>query len=94
MLIDTHCHLDFNDFDKDRDEVIGRARKAGVGALIDVGSSVEGTRRAIELANSSDIVYATLGVHPHEAKYVTEKVISDFKEVLTLTMPGLMGRSG
>lgn len=79
MLIDTHCHLDFKDFDMDRDEVIGRAKKAGVIAMIDVGSSIEGTRRALDLARSCGIVYATLGVHPHEAKSVTDKVISDFR---------------
>jgi TatD DNase family protein len=79
MLIDTHCHLDFPDFDVDRDDVIDRARGAGVIAIIDVGSSIEGTRRAVELTKSHDIVYATLGVHPHEAKSVTEKVIADFR---------------
>ena len=81
MLIDTHCHLDFKDFDIDRDDVIDRAQKAGVTAIIDVGSSIEGTRRALELAKSRDIIYATLGVHPHEATTVTDKVISDFREL-------------
>ena len=81
MLIDTHCHLDFKDFDRDRDDVIERAKKAGVIAIIDVGSSLEGTRRAMELAGSCDIVYATIGVHPHEANTVTDKVISDFREL-------------
>lgn len=81
MLIDTHCHLDFNDFDNDRDEVIDRAKKAGVGAMIDVGSSVEGSLRALNLAASSDIICATIGVHPHEAKLVTDKVIADFREM-------------
>ena len=81
MLIDTHCHLDFGDFDKDRDDVIERARAEGVIAIIDVGSSIEGTRRAVELAGSRDIVYATLGVHPHEAKSVTDEVITEFRKL-------------
>ncbi len=79
MLIDTHCHLDFHDFDRDRDDVIDRAKKAGVKAIINVGSSIEGSSRALALAKSHDIVYATLGVHPHEAKSVTDEVIKDFK---------------
>jgi len=79
MIIDTHCHLDFPDFDRDRDDVIDRAKKAGVTAIINVGSSIEGTNRAFQLARSHDIVYATLGVHPHEAKSVTDEVIKDFK---------------
>ncbi|MDP2913054.1 MAG: YchF/TatD family DNA exonuclease [Candidatus Omnitrophota bacterium] len=81
MLIDTHCHLDFKDFDGDRDEVIERAGKAGVAKIINVGSSVEGSRRALELAGIYDMVYATLGVHPHEAKTVTDKVINDFRSL-------------
>ena len=81
MIIDTHCHLDFKDFDADRDEVIDRAKRAGVTAIIDVGSSIEGTRRALALAKSRDIIYATLGVHPHEANSVTDEVISDFREL-------------
>jgi len=79
MLIDTHCHLSFPDFDRDRDDVIGRAKEIGVIAIIEVASSIEGARRAVDLAGSRDIVYATLGVHPHEAASVTDKVISDFK---------------
>ena len=81
MLIDTHCHLDFGDFDKDLDDVIERAGQAGVIAIIDVGSSIEGTRRAVELAGSRDIVYATLGVHPHEARSVTDEVIAEFRKL-------------
>jgi len=79
MIIDTHCHLDFPEFDPDRDEVIDRAAKAGVGRIINVGSSVAGTRRAVELAKKYDIVYATLGVHPHEAKSVTDEVLAEFE---------------
>ena len=81
MLIDTHCHLDFEDFDRDRDEVIDRAKSAGVGAIINVASSIEGTRRSIELARQYDIVYASIGVHPHEAKTVTDKVIDEFRDL-------------
>ncbi|MFA5144230.1 MAG: TatD family hydrolase [Candidatus Omnitrophota bacterium] len=81
MLIDTHCHLSFPDFDGDRDDAIDRAKKIGVTAIIDVGSSIEGTRRAVQLAKSHDIVYATLGVHPHEAGSVTGNVMAGFKEL-------------
>ncbi len=81
MFIDTHCHLDFPDFANDRDEVIDRAKIADVTGIIDVGSSIEGTLRAVELARSRDIIYAAIGVHPHEAKSVTDKVISDFRKI-------------
>jgi len=81
VLIDTHCHLDFKDFDADRDEVIDRAKRAGVEKIINVGSSIEGTRRYMELARTHKAVYASIGVHPHEAQSVTGKVIEDFKKL-------------
>ncbi len=79
MIIDTHCHLDFKDFDQDRDSVLDRAREKGVVRIINVGSSVEGTRRSLELAKKYDIIYASVGVHPHDAAQVTDKVIEDLK---------------
>lgn len=79
MLIDTHCHLDFKDFDCDRDAVIDRAKARGIERIINVASSIEGSRRSVELAAKYDMVYASIGVHPHEAKVVTDKVISDFR---------------
>ena len=81
MLIDTHCHLDFSDFDLDRDAVIERAARAGVGRIVNVGSSVEGTRRSVELAAKYGMVYAALGVHPHHAETVTDAVIDDFRRL-------------
>ena len=79
MIIDTHCHLDFKDFDLDRDSVIAKAKAAGVERIINVASSVEGVRRGIELARKYDIVYATVGVHLPEADAVTDELISGFK---------------
>lgn len=79
MIVDTHCHLDFKDFGKDLDSVLDRAREKGVVKIINVGSSVEGSRRAVELAKIHDMVYATVGVHPHEADFVTDKVIEDLR---------------
>ncbi len=81
MLIDTHCHLDFKDFDKDRDNVIARAKEKGVVRIVNVGSSIEGSRRAVELADKYDIVYASIGLHPHDASQVTDKVIEDLKRL-------------
>jgi TatD DNase family protein len=79
MLIDTHCHLDFKDFDADRPAVIDRAVEKGVVRIINVASSVEGTRRSLELAKRYDIIYASIGVHPHDAGQVTDKIIEEFR---------------
>jgi TatD DNase family protein len=81
MLIDTHCHLDFKDFDSDRDEVINRAVSAGVGKMINVASSIQGSRCSIELAAKYDMIYASVGVHPHEATTVTDKAMAELKSL-------------
>ncbi len=67
MLVDTHCHLDFPEFDEDRDEVIRRAKSAGIGYIINIGSSLSGSKKALELSRQYDFIYATIGLHPHEA---------------------------
>ncbi len=74
MLIDTHCHLDFPEFNQDRDEVIERARQAGVCTIINVASSVEGSLHSVELARKFNWIYASIGVHPHYAKDVCGKI--------------------
>jgi TatD DNase family protein len=70
MLIDSHCHLDDPAFDPDRAEVLERARQAGVGLLLAIGSGdgPPDLEAAIRLADSTPWVYATVGVHPHEAR--------------------------
>ena len=71
MLIDTHSHVHDARFDSDRDEVIARARNAGVEVLITVGTDLENSRAAVALAEQHSLIYATVGGHPHEAKDLT-----------------------
>ena len=71
MLIDSHCHIDGEQFDADRDEVVARAREAGVVAMLNIGTGDPNTddfRRAVAVAEQYDGVYASVGVHPHDAK--------------------------
>lgn len=65
MLIDTHAHLDFDDFNADRDEVLARAEKAGIDAVIIPGIDVATSRKAVDLAGSHDMLYAAVGIHPN-----------------------------
>ncbi len=67
MLVDTHCHLDFPEFDPDRSEVIERAKNDGIGYIVNIGSSLEGSKKALELSREYNFVYASVGLHPHEA---------------------------
>ncbi len=82
MLIDTHCHLDFPEFDADRPQVLEAARAAGVGALIDVGSSLEGSRRAVTLSRQYPEVFATVGIHPHDAKACDETAFAEIEKLV------------
>jgi TatD DNase family protein len=65
--IDTHCHLDFPQYETDREEVVRRALASGVVAMINVASSLDNSRRAIALAQAYPSVWATVGIHPHDA---------------------------
>src|SRR5688500_18633148 len=75
-LIDSHCHLDGEAFDGDRDEVVERARDAGVAAMLNVGTGDPRTddfRRAVAVAEKYENVFASVGVHPHDAKLYDDK---------------------
>ncbi|OHB47313.1 MAG: hypothetical protein A2106_00615 [Planctomycetes bacterium GWF2_40_8] len=71
MIIDTHAHLDFPDYKDDIDEVIERAREAGVEYLINVGTTVASSIKSIELSKQYKQIYASVGIHPNEASKVT-----------------------
>lgn len=66
-MIDVHCHLNFHAFDKDYDKVIKDAFEAGVKKIINVGTKIDSSEKAIELAKKYENLYAIVGVHPHHA---------------------------
>jgi len=75
MLVDAHCHLQDPQFDADRDEALGRARAAGVSAFVVVGTDLDSSWRAVDLADSHSDVYATVGFHPHNAKDLDDRAL-------------------
>ena len=80
-LIDTHCHLDFPEFAVDLDAVIKRAIAGGVDRIITIGTSLDSSRAAIELANRYDNVYATVGLHPTSVGENVPEFIEELKQL-------------
>jgi TatD DNase family protein len=78
-VIDTHAHLDALD---DADAVVARARDAGVTRILTVGTDPAGCRRALELAEAHDEVFAILGIHPHEAGSATDADVDEVRRLL------------
>lgn len=70
-FVDSHAHLDFADFDTDRDVVIQNARAARLAAIINIGIDLATSQKAVELAQTYDLVYASVGIHPHEAATIS-----------------------
>jgi TatD DNase family protein len=81
MLIDSHAHLDMEDFDADRDQVIKRARLGGIARIVTIGIDLASSRKAIEIAKKYEFVYATVGYHPHNAK---EADVRDLEKLTAL----------
>ena len=71
MFVDSHAHIDGEEYDSDRGEVVERAREAGVSAILNVGTGDPHSgslERAVEVAEKYDDIYAAVGVHPHDAR--------------------------
>jgi TatD DNase family protein len=67
MLVDSHCHLDFPEFEAELDAIVARAQAAGVGAMLTISTHLSRFERVLAIAERFDSVYCTVGVHPHEA---------------------------
>ena len=82
MFIDSHAHIQLSQFDKDRDAVLKRAHEAGVSTILIIGFDLETSLGAVELAQKHEQLYATVGMHPHDAKNLTPDVLKSFRELL------------
>ncbi len=80
-MIDSHCHLDFPHFDDDRDEVLARAAQARVTAILNPGTDLESSRRAVALAERYDNVYAAVGIHPHDASTLDKQTLAELRHL-------------
>ncbi|MGD0022169.1 MAG: TatD family hydrolase [Smithellaceae bacterium] len=81
MLIDSHAHLEMKEFDHDREKVVERARQAGVGFIVTVGTNLALSRKAVELAERHENIYATIGIHPHDVVNTDNKTFDALREL-------------
>jgi TatD DNase family protein len=81
MLIDTHAHLDYTDYDPDRAEVIARAVDAGVTEIISIGTRIESSARAVELAENFPNIWATVGIHPCDVDSAQEDAVEQLMKL-------------
>lgn len=95
-LIDTHCHIQFADYPLDPDEVLAQAQQAGVEGLLVVGCSLPDSQAAPEFAARHEGVWASIGLHPHEAaRYVRdEEALQQFKKLASQPKVVAIGEAG
>jgi TatD DNase family protein len=94
MLIETHAHLDYRDFANDLDDVIRRATEVGVTRIITIGTSVESSRRAVDLAEKYRNVFAVIGVHPTYVAEAGDDVIASLRELAKNPCVVALGETG
>ncbi|MBI3356275.1 MAG: TatD family hydrolase [Nitrospirae bacterium] len=94
MLIDTHAHLDDARYNDDREAMITRAREAGVQAFVTIGCDLATSQSALSLAGQHPSVYASIGVHPHEVKYIQDSWYDEFRRMAKNTKVVAYGEIG
>jgi TatD DNase family protein len=92
-LIDTHCHIHDRKFDGDRDEVVARARSAGVRTMLTVGEDIADSREAIAVGERYEISVA-VGIHPHEARNAPDDVAAGLRPLLDARGVVAIGETG
>jgi TatD DNase family protein len=94
MLIETHAHLDYPDFAGDLDDVLRRATDAGVTRILTIGTSIESSRRVVDLAEKYPNVFAVIGVHPTYAEEAGEDVMTPLRELAQSSRVAAIGETG
>jgi len=94
MLIETHAHLDYPDFAGDLDDVLRRATDAGVTRILTIGTSIESSRRAVDLAEKYPNIFAVIGVHPTNAEKAGEDVMTPLRDLAKNPRVVAIGETG
>lgn len=97
MFIDSHAHLDYPDFENTRDEVIAKALRAGVKKVISVGTTIDSSKKAVQLSERfKGVVFATAGLHPHDIDETMgfERQLEEIKKIITTEKIVAVGECG
>lgn len=78
MLVDSHCHLDFNDFEEDFEDILARAKESGVTAMLNAGNNIGELDKQLALSERYPFIYTAVGVHPHNASEYADIKAADF----------------
>ena len=82
MYFDTHAHYCDKRFDEDRDELLGSMPGMGVSLILNSGSSLRSSKFSLDLADKYDFIYASIGVHPHDSRSMTDGTITELEKML------------
>jgi TatD DNase family protein len=94
MYIDTHCHMDFADFDSDRMLVIENGVREGVSAMVNAGTDISSSRFSVELARKCAPVKAAVGIHPSEVKNADSRSMDEIEKLASENNVAGIGETG
>lgn len=93
-MIDSHAHLTSEKYRDDIDDVLERASECGISAIICVGFDLQSSRQSVELAEKYPMVFAAVGIHPHDAASLNEKTIGDLEDLCNSNKVVAVGETG
>ena len=94
MYFDTHAHYDDRRFNDDRDELLGSMAENGVSLILNAASSLRSAKFSLKLADRYDFIYASVGVHPHDSKSMTDETVFELEKLLTHPKAVAVGEIG
>ncbi|MGB3537486.1 MAG: TatD family hydrolase [Mesorhizobium sp.] len=94
MLVDSHCHLDFPDFAEEREAIVARALDVGIGRMVTISTRVKKFAQVIEIAETFDPVYCSVGTHPHNADEELDVSVDDLVRLSSHRKVVAIGEAG
>ena len=94
MIIDTHAHYDDEQFDEDREEILGKMQDAGIGMIMDAGSTILSWDKIVKLTEEYPFVYGAIGVHPDEVGNLDETQFARMERLLDKEKIKAVGETG